>query len=222
MLQQKQISIDTNIFTIGGHSLVLMQLYHRYQTTFHLETKHLSINDLFQYPTIIDHAQFIRQALNIEKHFEVCWSSLHLIQAPASFAQERIVLDEQIRFSSKSNNGIYTIPLLYRVASVNSHISTTRLHHALQFVIMKHSILRTALHIDSNGIIMQHCLNMNINNNNIKPYGFSIINLHDDKDRNINKTITEIMNNSDMFDLTKGCVIHCHILRQYHSDDNLS
>ncbi|CAF4106619.1 unnamed protein product, partial [Rotaria sordida] len=222
MLQQKQISIDTNIFTIGGHSLLLMQLYHRYQTTFHLETKHLSINDLFQYPTIIDHAQFIRQALNIEKHFEVCWSSLHLIQAPASFAQERIVLDEQIRFSSKSNNGIYTIPLLYRVSSVNSHISITRLHHALQFVIMKHSILRTALHIDSNGIIMQYCLNMNIDNNNIKPYGFSIINLHDEKNRNIDRTITEIINNSDLFDLTKGCVIHCHILRQYHPDDNLS
>ncbi|CAF1156371.1 unnamed protein product, partial [Rotaria sordida] len=222
MFQQKQISIDTNIFTIGGHSLLLMQLYRRYQTTFHLETKSLSINDLFQYPTIIDHSQFIRQAINIEKHFEDCWSSLHLIQAPASFAQERIFLDEQIRFSSRTNNVIYTIPLLYRVASVNSHISITRLHHALQFVIMKHSILRTALHIDSNGIIMQYCLNININNNDIKPYGFSIINLHDDKDSNIDKTITEMMNNSDLFDLTKGCVIHCHILRQYHPDDNLS
>ncbi|CAF4244156.1 unnamed protein product, partial [Rotaria sordida] len=222
MFQQKQISIDTNIFTIGGHSLLLMQLFHRYQTTFHLERKSLSVSDLFQYPTIIHHSQFIRQAINIEKHFEDYWASLHLIQAPASFAQERIFLDEQIRFSSKSNNVIYAIPLLYRVASVNSHISITRLHHALQFVIMKHSILRTALHIDINGIIIQQCLNVNINNDDIKPYGFSIINLHDDKDRDIDKTIAEIINSCNLFVLTKGCVIHCHILRQYHSDDNLS
>ncbi|CAF4166289.1 unnamed protein product, partial [Rotaria sordida] len=222
MFQQKQISIDTNIFTIGGHSLILMQLYHRYQTIFHLEPKHLSINDLFQYPTIIHHSQFIHQAINIEKHFQDCWSPLHLIQAPASFSQERIFLDEQIRFSPKSNNVIYAIPLLFRVASVNSHISITRIHHALQFIIMKHSILRTALHIDTNGIIMQHCLNVNINNDDIKPYGFSIINLHDDRDCDIDKTITEIMNHCDLFDLEKGRVIHCHILRQYHSDDNLS
>ncbi|CAF4227212.1 unnamed protein product [Rotaria sordida] len=222
MFPQKQISIDTNIFTIGGHSLLLTQLFHQYQTTFHLESKSLSISDLFQYPTIIHHAQFIRQAMNLEKHFEDYWSPLHLIQAPTSFSQERIFLDEQIRFSSKSNNVIYAIPLLFRVSSVKNDVSITRLHHALQFVIEKHSILRTALHIDTNGIIIQHCLNVNINNDDIKSYGFSVINLHDEKDRNIDKTITEIINNCNLFDLTKGCVIHCHILRQYHPNDNLS
>ena len=80
IFHHNQISIDTNIFTIGGHSLLLMQLYHQYKTTFHLETKSLSITDLFQYPTIIDHAQFIHQAISIEQHFEDCWSSLHLTQ----------------------------------------------------------------------------------------------------------------------------------------------
>ena len=38
IFQQNQISIDTNIFTIGGHSLLLMQLFHRYKIQFHLET----------------------------------------------------------------------------------------------------------------------------------------------------------------------------------------
>ena len=80
IFHHKQISIDTNIFTIGGHSLLLMQLYHQYKTKFHLETQSFSITDLFQYPTIIDHAQFIHQAINIEQHFEDCWSSLHLTQ----------------------------------------------------------------------------------------------------------------------------------------------
>ncbi|CAF4112649.1 unnamed protein product, partial [Rotaria sordida] len=222
MFQQQQISIDTNIFTIGGHSLILMQLYHRYQTTFHLGIKSLSITDLFQFPTIIGHAQFIRQAINIEKHFEDCWSPLHLIQAPASFAQERIFLDEKIRFSSKSNNKIYAIPLVFRVLSANTPISITRLHRAFQFVIMKHSILRTALDFSTNGIIIQHSLNVDNMIDDMKPYGFSIIDLHDDKDRGIIKPITEIINHRDLFDLTKGCVIQCHILRQYQLDDNLS
>ena len=81
IFQQNQISIDTNIFTIGGHSLLLMQLFHRYKTEFHLETNILSISDLFQHPTIIDHAQLIHQAIdNTYNIDDYNWSSLHLIQ----------------------------------------------------------------------------------------------------------------------------------------------
>src|ERR1700749_2422457 len=74
------------------------------------------------------------------------------ILARASFAQERIFLDEQIRFSSKNNNIMYVIPLIYRISSSSkdNHISLTRLHRAFQSVIIKHSILCTALYLDSN------------------------------------------------------------------------
>jgi len=76
-----QISIDTNIFTIGGHSLLLIQLYHQYKTMFCLENKILAISDLFRNPTIIDHAQLIHQSSGIEQqHFQNSWSSLHLIK----------------------------------------------------------------------------------------------------------------------------------------------
>ena len=122
---------------------------------------------------------------------------------------------------------IYAIPLLYRISSVDSHISITRLHRALQSVIMKHTILRTALYFDSNGTIMQHCLNVNTisDSDDMKSYGFSIINLQNDNDRDIDKTIDEILNHSNLFDLSKGHVIHCHILRRYRlsleNDDDL-
>ena len=39
IFQQTHISIDANIFTIGGHSLLLMQLYQLYKTTFSFENK---------------------------------------------------------------------------------------------------------------------------------------------------------------------------------------
>ncbi len=81
IFQQNQISIDTNLFTIGGHSLLLMQLFHRYKTHFHLQTDTLSIADLFQHPNIIGHSELIRQTLDKTQNIEdFTWSSLNLIQ----------------------------------------------------------------------------------------------------------------------------------------------
>ncbi|CAF4081742.1 unnamed protein product, partial [Adineta steineri] len=223
-----QISTDIDLFTIGGHSLLMMQLFHRYKIEFHLETNTLSISNLFQYPTIIHHAQLIQQSINIIHTFDdYPWSSLHLIQARASFAQERIYLDEQIRFSSKKTTmkNMYTIPLLYRISSMNDHISITRLHHAFQSVIRKHNILRTALHIDdTNGTIIQHCLDVNIIlNDDMKSYGLTVVNIHNEDRRHMNEVIENILNQADLFDLAKGHVIRCHILRHCHqSQDGIS
>ncbi|CAF4327171.1 unnamed protein product, partial [Adineta steineri] len=177
-----QISIDTNIFTIGGHSLLIMQLFHRYKIEFHLEINTLSISNLFQHPTIIHHAQLIQQSINIIHTLDdYPWSTLHIVLARASFAQERIYLDEQIRFSSNKTmmKNMYVIPLLYRISSMKNDISITRLHHAFQSVITKHNILRTVLYInDTNGNIIQHCLDANIilNDDHMKSYGFTVVN----------------------------------------------
>ncbi|CAF4154501.1 unnamed protein product, partial [Adineta steineri] len=229
IFKQNQISIDTNIFTIGGHSLLMMQLFHRYKTEFHLEQKQnaLSISNLFQHPTIINHAQLIQQSINILHTLgDSPWFSLHLIQARASFAQERIYLDEQVRFSSKKTtiNNMYVIPLLYRISSMNDHVSITRLFHAFQSVITKHNILRTALYIDTNGNIIQHCLHTKIVlNDEIKSNGFTIVNIYNDDRRYMNEIIEEILNQADLFDLSKGRVIRCHILRHSNqSQDSIS
>ena len=86
IFQRNQISTDANIFSIGGHSLLIMQLFHRYRTKFHLETNTLSIADLFQHPTISDHAQLIHQSLdNTENIGDHHWSTLHLIQGTSNY-----------------------------------------------------------------------------------------------------------------------------------------
>ncbi len=41
-----------------------MQLFHRYKIQFHLQANNLSIDDLFQHPTMIAHAQLIRQTID--------------------------------------------------------------------------------------------------------------------------------------------------------------
>ncbi|CAF4184649.1 unnamed protein product, partial [Adineta steineri] len=77
IFKQDQISTDTNIFTIGGHSLLIMQLFHQYKIGFQLETNTLSISNLFQHPTIIHHAQLIHQSINaIHTLDDHPWSSL--------------------------------------------------------------------------------------------------------------------------------------------------
>ncbi|CAF4248414.1 unnamed protein product, partial [Adineta steineri] len=227
LFQQTQISHQTNIFTIGGHSLLLMQLHQIYKTRFHLESNNLSIIDLFQHPTIIQHAQLIHQALHQTIEVDDRWCSLHLSQARASFAQERIFLDEHIRFSStddnsssSSNNNMYVIPLIYRISSSTDSISIIRLRHAFEHVLAKHHILRTALYLDVNGMIMQHCLNLShiINHTNIINH-FSIVNLDHDHE-NMNRKVKEILNDPNLFDLSKGHVIRCHILCQHASNNH--
>ncbi|CAF1264219.1 unnamed protein product [Adineta steineri] len=224
ILKQKQISVSTKIFSIGGHSLVLMKLFHRYKVEFHLETSSLSITDLFQHPTIIDHAKLIRQFGNIKQSTYDCqWLSLYLTRAPVSYAQERIFLDEQIRFSSIDNNtnNMYVIPLAYRVSSKDDHISISRLQHAFQSIIRKHQILRTALYLDANGTIIQHCLDANaiINDKNFST--FSIIDLADEEHEQ-NEIVKKILNQSNLFDLSKGHVISCHILRRDQSNHSFT
>ncbi|CAF4068351.1 unnamed protein product, partial [Adineta steineri] len=224
IFKQNQISTDTNIFTLGGHSLVIMQLFHQYKIQFHLETNTLSITDLFQHPTIIHHAQLISQTMNVNESInDYHWSSLHIINAKASFAQERIFLDEQIRFSSTDNNinNMYVIPLIYRISSINDHISTSRLQHAFQSIITKHQILRTALSLDTNGTIIQHCLDTNVIINDKKSPRFLMINLSYEEHEQ-NEIIKKILNQSDLFDLSIGHVINCHILRHTHSNHSFT
>ena len=150
------------------------------------------------------------------------------ILATASFAQERIFLDAQIRVTAENSNTTYIIPSLYRLSSTspNNHVSITRLQQALHAVVRKHSILRTALYLDSNTTLIQHCLDV-IDIDHTNPYGFSIINFTNN-DRHVNEVISEILNQSDLFDLSKGRVIHCHIFRQsqstsssVHNDDDV-
>ncbi|CAF4145005.1 unnamed protein product, partial [Adineta steineri] len=222
IFKQNQISTDTSIFTIGGHSLLIMQLFHRYKIEFRLETNTLSISNLFQHPTIIHHAQLIQQSINtIFTSHDNPWSSLHLTQARASFAQERIYLDEQIRFASNKTtmNNMYVIPSFYRISSMNDDISIARLHHAFQSTIIKHNILRTALYLDTNGNIVQRHLDANAIINNKKSSRFSMIDLSEEEYEQ-SEIVKKILNQADLFDLSKGHVINCHILR--HQQSNLS
>ncbi|CAF5209137.1 unnamed protein product [Rotaria magnacalcarata] len=59
-----QISIEENFFNIGGHSLLLIQLYHRYKSEFGFDTHAFPIAPFLQYGTIAEHAKLIETLKN--------------------------------------------------------------------------------------------------------------------------------------------------------------
>ncbi|CAF3952623.1 unnamed protein product, partial [Adineta steineri] len=70
-------------------------------------------------------------------------------EAPASYAQARIWLDERIRFDpDKPQVAIYNMPFVYRLQSGHT-LSIKLLHQALQLTINKHPSLHTSLIFDT-------------------------------------------------------------------------
>jgi len=131
------------------------------------------------------------------------------IVAPASFAQARIWLDEQIRFQSDQPQvAIYNMPFLYHLSSKNT-LSVTQLQYALQLTVNKHQSLRTSLIFDSNkNLLMQRVINQQHRKNNLFPITESVY--------ETGKDLIEIMHkekgNSQLFDLSQGLVFRCHIV----------
>ncbi|CAF1369719.1 unnamed protein product [Adineta steineri] len=52
----QQISTTANFFSIGGHSLLFIELYHRYQQLYDFDNRVLSIALFLQQPTILQHS----------------------------------------------------------------------------------------------------------------------------------------------------------------------
>jgi hypothetical protein len=80
----QQISTSANFFSVGGHSLLFIELYHRYQSLFDFDTLELSIAPLLQQPTVVQHAQLLQTVImNDTKATQ--WHTLHLDQGKKIF-----------------------------------------------------------------------------------------------------------------------------------------
>ena len=80
----QQISTTTSFFSIGGHSLLFIELYHRYQSLFDFDTRELSIAPFLQQPTIVQHAQLLEKITTNDMK-STQWHTLHIIQGNIIF-----------------------------------------------------------------------------------------------------------------------------------------
>ncbi|CAF0774911.1 unnamed protein product [Adineta steineri] len=132
------------------------------------------------------------------------WHTLHINQGIASFAQERIFLDEQMRFSNKI--AIYNELTALKI--IQGSISIDRLLEAIGYILNKHKILRTFLTFNNdNGILEQHIDN--------KHRIFQLVPNQTFKNENeLQDILYQAIINPNLFDLSTGLVFHCEVLRQ--------
>jgi hypothetical protein len=122
----------------------------------------------------------------------------------ASFAQERIFLDEQVRFSTEI--AIYNELNVLRV--VKGSLSTNRLLVALQYVLKKHAVLRTSLIFNNeNGTLEQYVTGKN------QTFTLATEETFKNEDE-LPSIIYQIAVDPNLFDLVDGRVFYCQILRQ--------
>ena len=75
----RQISTTANFFSIGGHSLLFIELYGRYQSLFAFDSRLLSIALFLQQPTIVQHSQLL-QTISLNQIKSIQWHPLHIKQ----------------------------------------------------------------------------------------------------------------------------------------------
>ena len=129
----------------------------------------------------------------------------------ASFAQQRLWMDENVRFNQSINKqiSVYNELLIYKLSS-NTLFSIHHLRQALLLILAKHTILRTALIYDQDKMI-QKLLPIS---NDI--YNFEVTNVTNES--HSKQILYDEETNRSLFDLEQGHVFRCHILR--HSSNN--
>ncbi|CAF3767044.1 unnamed protein product, partial [Adineta steineri] len=203
---ENHISRTTSFFSVGGHSLLFIELYHHYQSVFNFDAHTLSIAPFLQQPTIFQHSQLL-QTVIINNVKATQWHTLNINEGIASFAQERIFLDEQVRFSS--DTAIYNE--LSTLQIVQGSLSLTRLLQAFRYVLNKHKILRTSLIFnDDDGFLKQCITNMH------KTFTITM-NQTFENDNELRNIIYQRSINPTLFDLSTGHVFYAEILKHQTS-----
>ncbi|CAF3385918.1 unnamed protein product, partial [Rotaria sp. Silwood2] len=211
MLTLDSLSRHAYYFALGGTSCSLMQLFNQYQVHL-ISDEQFDVFDFLKNPTIVEH---IRHLMKVEPKMSTVYSSLHLTQGVASFAQTQIFVEE--RLHSMDNMIMFHMPIVYRID--HGSLSLVRLRRALATVIHKHQPLRTRFIFDNdknmlNQEVLENCQRV------FPPLTMSIIDHVDD----ILDIVRKEKTNPSLFDLNAGRVIHCHVIRssQVNVDEQLS
>ncbi|CAF4019630.1 unnamed protein product [Adineta steineri] len=199
---ENHISRTTSFFSVGGHSLLFIQLYHHYQSVFNFDAHTLSIAPFLQQPTIFQHSQLL-QTVILNNIKPTQWYTLHINEGVASFAQERIFLDEQVRFSSD----IAVYNELFTLQIVQGSLSFSRLLQAFRYVLNKHKILRTSLILNNDNSSLKQCIT------DIHKTFTITMNQTFENDTDLRDIIHRITINPTFFDLSTGHVFHAEILK---------
>ncbi|CAF1545922.1 unnamed protein product, partial [Didymodactylos carnosus] len=202
VLNHEKISLNSNFFSLGGNSLSLMQLYNYYRAQFNVI---MNISQLFKYLTINEH--ITQLSAKKESNMQRQWKPLNVIEGLASYAQERIWLDEKVRFSAQQRGlAIYNMPLVLKITQ--NSISIYRLLSSLERLIRKHSVLRTRIKYD----LTDKCLKQSVNPASTEQqYSFQRSEIFTKEE--LQHILFNEETSSKYFNLEQGLVFRCHLIR---------
>ena len=145
------------------------------------------------------------------------WESLHLDEALASAAQQRIWLDEQIRFHKPNLPAMYNIPLAVVVGESDIRISLVRLQRAFLAVIQKHKILRTRIQneMTDQGMVIKQWVNSVPQGLEENMFSEQLCSSEEQVQIALTAEVTK-----QFFSLENGHVIHCHVIRRRSTQDD--
>ncbi|CAF4175554.1 unnamed protein product, partial [Adineta steineri] len=160
-----ELEIYIHSLCIGGHSLLLTQLYHNYKMALNIDTTRISISALFQHTTIADHARLIHQSIENPEIYQKLFSTVHNMQETSirkharSISQENIILvaDELTRYEPfpvtdiqqaylVGREGVFELghvsAFAYREYDFSSTFDIECFEQALNYLIQRHEVLR--------------------------------------------------------------------------------
>ncbi|HDR6246264.1 TPA: amino acid adenylation domain-containing protein [Bacillus cereus] len=137
------ISIEDDFFTIGGHSLLTVQLINRIETQLHVK---ITFKDLYKYRTIHTCSAYINQLRPLE-HKNPVMRVLEQENYPLSHAQQRL----WFLYKKHPEYRTYDIPIQVHI---QPGIQATLLRQALEEMMRRHDIFRTRF-IEKDGEPMQ-------------------------------------------------------------------
>ncbi|NPU92068.1 MAG: amino acid adenylation domain-containing protein [Gammaproteobacteria bacterium] len=137
LLPTSAFGIDDNFFSLGGNSLLAMQVISRIRAAFRVA---LPLRALFDHPTVAALAQCIdtvgNQASGIPSYPPPITPQSRDDRLPVSFAQQRLWFLEQL--SPASN--LFTMPF---ALTLSGELDVTALQQSFAFLVDRHEILRT-------------------------------------------------------------------------------
>jgi amino acid adenylation domain-containing protein len=137
------IGVHDNFFYLGGNSILAIQLVARISQKLGMT---ISVADIFVYKTIANLVSnlSLESAVPITKHMAR--------KSSLSFSQESLWFVEQYENGSSA----YHIPMLF---DLKEDVNINHLNAAIQAVVNRHSILRTVIYQDKNGLNYQKICN---------------------------------------------------------------
>jgi len=143
-MNSEQISIEDDFFTIGGHSLLTVQVINRIHARFHVQ---ISLKDLYRYRTIHTCADYIDRLnpIDIEDGIPQIPEQTYY---PLSHAQKRL----WFLYKRYPEDRTYDIPIQVQI---QPGIQINMLNKALYEVVKRHEIFRTVF-MEKQGEPVQH------------------------------------------------------------------